>query len=152
MKNKIEVHLVGTSKGIFAKAPIKKGDTIISLTGHLVTQPTRYSLQIEEALHLDVPENDTAIIAEKYPWKFLNHSCEPNAHMDVANKILVALKDISAQTEINYNYNTTEYELAEPFECSYNGNTTLVKGYKYLSLEEKKLLAPCVVPHLRALV
>lgn len=149
MSNIIEVRTKGAYKSLFTKAPIKKGETLIELTGNLTTQATRYSLQLDNTLHLDVPATEVNKPTGQYLWIFLNHSCVPNARMDVKNRRLVALTDIGHDTEINYNYNTTEYELAEPFECICNDKKVMIRGYKYLSPEEKELLSPYVASHLR---
>lgn len=147
MNCKVEVRTKGSEKGVFAKEAIQKGEVIIAMEGVVVHTPSRYSLQLDAATHLEIPANekDPEI---KYPWKFLNHGCYPNAWMDVQQRKLIAIKNIAPGEEINFNYNTTEYALSAPFECSCAGKNVVVRGYKYLSDEEKQRLKPYVAAHL----
>ncbi len=133
MNSTIEVRRIGKSMGVFTKASIAKGDTILFLKGLLTDKPSRYSIQLNNHFHLEVPEGELTIFTDEYLWKFLNHCCDPNAMVETEEKRLIAIKDISAGEEICFNYNTTEYELAAPFECFCNHHVVLVKGYKYLS-------------------
>jgi SET domain-containing protein len=149
MNNFIEVRRVGDSMGVFATSPIASGETILLLKGLLSEKRSKYSIQVEKDLHLEVPDNTLTIFTGEYQWKFLNHSCHPNSFVDVIHKKLVALKDIAVNEEVTFNYNCTEYELASPFECVCNNKNVMVRGYKYATQEEKENIAPYVAPFLQ---
>lgn len=99
-----------------ATQPIAAGVEILHLDGRETDTPTRYSVQIGPGLHLDpfdllVPEEQV----RWRPWMFLNHHCEPNAVIE--GRSLRALRDIAAGEGVTFDYNTTEWEMAEPFAC-----------------------------------
>ena len=48
---------------------------------------------------------------------------------------LVATTDIPAGTEITFNYNANEWDMATPFKCHETGR--MVRGNKHLSGEER---------------
>jgi tyrocidine synthetase-3 len=47
----------------------------------------------------------------------VGHSCDPNCQVDLAGRVLVALKTIGAGDEVTFDYKATESHLAFPFEC-----------------------------------
>lgn len=149
MDNKIQIRKNGTQLGAFALKPFDIGDTILILTGSITSQPSKYSIQLSLDQHLEVPEGIHA--HDAYSWRFLNHNCIPNAHVDVLNKNLIAIKPIAAGEEICFNYNSTEHTLAAPFECHCNNKIRPVKGYKFTSPEEKEFLRPLLAPYLSSL-
>ena len=92
------------------------GDHILVLEGEIAESPSRFSVQIGPGRHVEVPaEVQVEQPLDIYRWRFLNHSCEPNAKFD--NRNLVAIREIKASEQITFDYNTTEYDLATPFEC-----------------------------------
>jgi hypothetical protein len=151
MQNKIEILKNGTQLGIFAVMPYEKDDTILILDGIITTCPSKYSIQLDKYQHLEVPEGTAPHDTKNYQWRFLNHNCFPNAHADVLNRKLMALKTISAGEEICFNYNSTEYLLAAPFECLCNNQSRLIKGYQFTSPQEKEVIKPLISPYLSSL-
>jgi hypothetical protein len=151
MHNKIEIRNKGLQLGVFAVIPFEKGDTLLNLDGVITTCPSKYSIQMDMSFHLEVPESTDPHNTKNYQWRFLNHSCFPNSHVDVLNKKLIALEPIAEGTEICFNYNSTEYRLAEPFECLCNNQSRLIKGYQYTSPEEKEFIKPLLAPYLSSL-
>src|SRR4051812_9157154 len=99
----------------FALEAIAAGDVVLEIGGVLVGHPDRYSVQIGERLHLKPPAelspDDDDV---RYRWRFLNHSCLPNAA--VRGTLLVAVAPIAKGEEVTFDYNTTELENAAPFE------------------------------------
>ena len=83
-----------------------------------------------------------------YPWVYLNHSCSPNCYLK--NNQLFALAAIDAQTELTFNYNTTEFEMASPFNCNCGSDNCLkkIKGYKYLTPNQRQKIAEFTAPYL----
>ncbi len=107
----------------------------------ILTQPTLHSIQIGLERHID----DIGALA------YLNHSCDPNVFIDVDCLMLRALKDIAIGDELTLFYPATEWEMAQPFQCSCGAEECLgwIGGAKYLS---PRLLARHVLsPHIARL-
>jgi hypothetical protein len=122
---------------VLAFEAISTGTQLLQLTGLVVDQPNRLSVQVDEHLHVapppTMPPNEDP---ERYLWRFLNHSCEPNAYW--TKRTLIALRDIAAWEEITFDYNCTELEIAEPFKygCgACEGN--LIRGFLHLDTREQ---------------
>jgi SET domain-containing protein len=103
----------------------------------ILKNPTYLTVQtgIEEHIHLK-PEF----------LKFINHSCDPNAFFDTQAMQLIALKDIEPGDEFNFFYPSTEWDMAQPFECLCGTDKCLKKisGAAYMSeeiLKEYRLTA-----------
>ena len=118
MKVKVKIIKEGV-RGLFAEEFIHKGNIILILNGKHVPEPTRTSIRVRD-------KN-----VEHYEGGFLNHHCNPNAKIlvidDVEEAIVVARKHIYKSEEITFDYETTEPELAAPFECNCHGR--LIEGY-----------------------
>ena len=104
--------------GVFARAPIKEGELISLWGGRIVAEHeldpempdfTRRILQIEEGFYLETPE-----ILE--PSDCFNHSCEPN--VGFSGQIgLVAMREIEAGEELNFDYAMCDGTPYDEFEC-----------------------------------
>lgn len=101
-------------KSLIAKQNIKKGDIVCFVEGETLHIPNRYSVQVGDNQHINV----------KAPAKFINHNCDGN--IALVGMAFTAIKDIAAEDEITFDYNTTEDVLDEPFKCFRCGQ--LVKG------------------------
>lgn len=68
-------------------------------------------------------------------FAFLNHSCVPNAIIDVKTMSLIALRDIEPGEEITIFYPATESELFQKFECRCNQTSCLgrIRGRRFLA-------------------
>lgn len=148
---RVEVREEAGYAGVFATAPFKEGAVIMELTGVPRTEADRYSIQVDVGTHLapsDTPEADG-----EGAWRFMNHACDPNVRVDVEARRLVARRAIGAGEELTFNYNTTEWEMAEPFDCGCGAAVCEgeVGGYARLSDAHRQRLEPDVAPHLREL-
>lgn len=134
---------------LVAFTTIGAGDTIFKIKGQYTKRPSRYSVQVGQKLHIDVvPGMSSEDILDNFFWRFMNHSCEPNVIIRECD--VIAIRRISLWEEIRFNYNTVEYDMAEPFECCCDTPSCLgtIKGYKYLSDEERHRLRPHTAQHL----
>ena len=103
-------------KGLFTTKSFINGMKVLELDGNYFPYPTRTSIQIGDQ-HL-----------EHYEGGHINHHCDPNTKVIVPNftpPFLVAIKNIELGEEITFNYETTESELSEPFQCDCHGNWIL---------------------------
>lgn len=134
---------------LLATERIAAGEVIFQIEGEETHRSSRYSIQIGEHLHIDAGEQqDLEEMLDRYHWRFLNHSCDPNTL--VRGLDVVALRAIDPWEELTFNYNTTEYEMAEPFECrcGASGCGRRIRGFKYLSAGERERLRGQLSEHL----
>ena len=87
----------------------EKGETISPFSAAEVhTEPSRYTVQVGENKHI--------ILAPEF-LQYINHSCDPNVFFNTTTMELVALKSIAPGDEFTFFYPSTEWDMAEPFEC-----------------------------------
>ncbi|HSW27972.1 MAG TPA: SET domain-containing protein-lysine N-methyltransferase [Longimicrobiales bacterium] len=129
---------------------VRAGETILVFTGRRVRRPDRHSIQVGPRTHIAAPEGipwDMAVA--DYGWRYLNHSCEPNAHLRGIE--LVALVDVPEGDEVTFDYNTTEWDMARPFDCRCRTPSCVgvVRGYRHLDESARARLHPFLASHLR---
>jgi len=147
-------HFVGVIRArgayrLIALQPLAAGATLFQLEGERRPRATRYSVQMGENLHLDVSgEHSSEEILDRYFWRFMNHSCDPTAM--IRNRDVITLRDITPWTDITFNYNSTEYDMAEPFACHCGSAQCLgdIRGFKHLLSMERERLRPLLAPYL----
>lgn len=78
----------------------------------------------------------------------MNHSCEPNSL--IRDREVIAKRNIQPWEAVTFDYNTTEWEMAEPFSCGCGSENCLqtIQGLKYLTVSQRECLGT-VAPHLR---
>ena len=125
--------------------PVARGQVILQIDGVQTHQPSRHSVQVGPGTHL-APQGDPP---EHGQWRYLNHSCAPNAWLRGLE--LIALRDIQAQEALSFDYNPTEWDMAEPFACHCGSADCLgqVSGFAHLNAAQRMRLQG-VAPHLLA--
>jgi hypothetical protein len=134
---------------IISREPVPSGRCLFKIDGELTDVPSRYSVQVGRTLHVDLPAGyGLEESMDQFYWYFMNHSCEPNAV--IRGRRLVALKSIEPYQGIRFHYNTTEYELAEPFDCRCGSNRCegQIRGFRFLPRFEQERLRPWLANHL----
>ncbi len=134
---------------VIAIQPIEAGDVILDIRGVFVEHPSMYSVQVDDNLHIELPGvKGLTHDPDSHPWRYLNHSCEPNAAFDGLK--LVAIKAIRRWEQITFDYNTTEYEMSTPFgcDCGHCGGA-IIRGFRFLSAEHRRRLYPRLAEYLR---
>ena len=138
---------VNGGRHLIASEAVAVGTMILELDGIIMDVPDRYSVQVGRNEHLRPPAH-AADGDDAYLWRYLNHSCEPNAAF--AGRRLVAVRSIRAGEEISFDYNTTEWDMSSPFRCACgNCGGREVGGYRHLSAAERARIEPHVAEHLR---
>ena len=138
--------------GVVATRSIASGEVILSAEGMIVSNPSRYSIQIGIQSHIDLPptvQRDSSIdtIAPAFFWRYLNHSCRPSAAFDGVD--LLAIQRIESGDVITFDYNTTEYFMAEPFTCGCGHcDGRMIAGFGRLSASERAALSRHAASHL----
>lgn len=142
----------GEDYRLAALRPYVAGEKLFALAGPTWPHPTRHSIQVGADAHLDAPpQQDFRALLDDYYWRFLNHSCHPTAQ--IRGREAFATRSIGTWEEINFHYATTEFQMAAPFACHCGQPNCLqtVRGYKYLTDDQRAALASWVAPHVRLL-
>ena len=125
VSGKLEIRTIKKGmKGLFSNRTFNKGEIVLLLKGNHFPFPTRTSIQVGKDKHI-----------ENYEGGHINHHCNPNANIiiipDVEPALVVSNKSIFEGEEITFDYETTESEIAEPFQCNCLGNWIRGKNYRY---------------------
>ena len=128
---------------LLAARSIAAGERLFEIQGEQRAEPNQWSVQIGPATHVVVPDEvDLESQLDRYPWRFMNHSCDPNTRID--GRGVIAVRAIAPGDEVTFNYNTTEWDMAVPFECrcgsAHCGGT--IRGYRHLPAAERARLRP----------
>jgi uncharacterized protein len=108
-----------TGLGLFATAPIDKGDFIVRYWGRRIPSKvadeldTRYLFEINSRWTID--GSNRRNIA-----RYINHSCRPNAEADITKGVIKirAIKNIKTGEEITYHYGAGYFEtFIKPAGC-----------------------------------
>jgi len=139
----VAVLVEATQRRLVAAAPIAAGSVIFTLVGRETRVATRYSIQVGPEMHLDSDDlaTDDERVRDRY-WMYLNHSCEPSAW--IRGLSVVALRDIEAGEGVTFDYNATEFAMAEPFDCHCGtaGCVGRVAGYAALDAAQRERVRP----------
>lgn len=137
-----EFHLLSTRA-------VGPGELLFLVEGTLTSVATRYSVQVGPSLHVDLPAGlGLEEVLDTFYWRFMNHSCEPN--VAVRGRDVRSLRNIEQWEEITFDYNTTEYDLAEKFDCRCGSARCLgrVGGFAHLPRASQERLRPHLARHL----
>ena len=111
-------------------------------TSERVSAPGRHTVQLDERTHARlVPE----------ALRYVNHSCAPNASFDVERLALVTLRAVAPGEELTFFYPSTEWSMAEPFECACGAPECLGRVSGAAALPEEALSRHALSPHVRRL-
>ncbi len=119
-KFKIRRSAPGMGLGLFAVAPIRKGEFVIEYTGELISNEeadkrrhTKYLFEVDDHTTIDGAARSNAA-------RYMNHFCKPNVEAEIeAGQInFYALRNIEAGEELGYDYGK-EYidEFIKPHGC-----------------------------------
>ena len=149
----------GEHRILVARQAFACGEVVLHVAGVESTTTHRYALQVSASCHVQGREPLVdARGRDRYPWRFLNHACEPN--LALRERELVARRAIAAGDELSLNYLASEYDMAEPFACACDHGCALIepgpdgarwiRGYRYLSEDQRARLDGYACPHLSA--
>ena len=139
--SQIAVVRTGGQFALIATRFISGGQHVFRIEGIRTRRPTAFSVQIGANRHIDIDRRlSLESQLDRYPWRFMNHSCDPNTMIDGQN--VVAVRPIPAGEHLTFNYNTTEYDMAEPFTCQCGSVFCggVIRGYRHLTTEERRRL------------
>jgi hypothetical protein len=117
---------------LIAAASIGEGVQVFRIEGVETTTPSFASVQVGPNLHIDMePQIDVTSQMDIYPWRFMNHSCHPNCI--IQNRAVIALRVIEPGEELTFDYDSNEYDMAEPFDCNCGSAACArtIRGWKH---------------------
>ena len=144
---KVEVKKTKKGDSLFSKCNINQGEIILEFEKNFQDTPSRYTLQIDETRYQVSNDKDAY-------ENFINHSCDANGYIDFNDLTFRAARDIKAGEELTFNYNTTEWDMEngedEAFtcRCGVSGCLKRIRGFRYLTAEQKKSFESLLSPHL----
>jgi hypothetical protein len=118
---------------------IAAGEVVFVLTGEIVGEPSKYTIQLDEHRH---------VLTHTSAWQYMNHACQLNVRIDVKRREMIALRDIVAGEELTFNYNTTEWDMASPFDCACGAPhcAGTIRGFRHLDTAHREALRPWLSP------
>lgn len=112
-----ELNLPGKGRGLFAQAPLVRGEVLAVFGGTVLHAAQLEALTSEERLAVvQIDENLFLWSVIPGPGDWINHSCQPNAGL-CGQIVLVALRDIGPGEEICYDYAMSDGSAYDQFEC-----------------------------------
>ena len=128
------------------------GSLVLRIEGQLREHPSSTTVQIDTDAHIDV-DQELGVLQQmdRYPWRFMNHACDPNTLIRLRE--IIAVRHIRPGEELTFNYNTTEYDMDQPFVCRCGSLFCegTIRGFRYLAPAQRERLLPLLAPHLAAL-
>ena len=134
---------------VLAAVPIPTGEVVFRIEGIQVAVPSRFSVQVDERWHIDLAHGASeAEVILHHPWRFMNHSCDPSVR--IVGREVQAPRAIWPGDEIPFDYDTTEMEMAEPFDCQCgsSGCRGWVGGFVHLDETSQERLRLLLAPYL----
>ena len=119
-------------KSLHASAFFDAGETICAFAAEKISEVASYlTVQTGENKHITLQPDFL---------QYINHSCSPNVFFDTTSMELVALKEVQPGDELMFFYPSTEWDMAQPFDCFCGTKQCLhrIQGAAYLSGEEAK--------------
>ena len=116
-------------QALYALRTFKSGDIISPFSAdETFSTPNYLTVQLAKHHHIS--------LLPKF-LQYINHSCDPNIFFDTTKMVLQALKPIKVGDEFTFFYPSTEWDMAQAFECRCGGDNCLYKiqGAKYIAPE-----------------
>jgi hypothetical protein len=120
-------HINNNQKAFFAQRKYKPGQVVADFSaGEILSHPTYLTVQVDTDKH---------IMLQPEHLQYINHSCDPNVFFDTYTMRVVALKRISEGDEMTFFYPSTEWDMAQPFQCHCGCSNCLgeIKGAAHIN-------------------
>lgn len=133
-------------------ARVPAGTRLFWIEGRESSRASRYSVQIARDLHVEAdPSLPLEEILDRHSWRYMNHSCEPNTV--VRGREFIALREIERGEAVTFNYNSSEYDIAEPFACGCGSPRCegTIRGFRHLTPRQRAEIRPLLAAHLLAM-
>lgn len=125
----VRQNLDNNQKAFFARRMYEPGQVVTAFSaGAILSEPTYLTVQVDIDKH---------IMLQPEHLQYINHSCDPNVFFDTYTMQVVALKPISEGDEMTFFYPSTEWDMAQPFQCHCGCSNCLgeIKGAAHIKPE-----------------
>ena len=131
-------------KGIIAGEDIRKGEFIVALSGRLVQRTYRKKSDYRNEQTF-IPVAQHWWIDPGYPFRYLNHSCDPNAGFKTPHRFY-AMRDIKKGEELTADYSTIEYVDFWEMKCHCGAQNCrkIVRSVQFLPKRKYKQYLPYI--------
>jgi hypothetical protein len=119
-------------KSLHSSQTFKRGELIaIFSAASTLAEPTYLTVQIDIDKHITL---------EPSYLQYVNHSCNPNVFFNTTTFQFLALKNIEVDEELTFFYPSTEWDMAQSFQCNCGNENCLhsIQGAKYISADVLK--------------
>lgn len=100
---------VSGHQSLHATQRLLKGQVLTSFShSQILDTPSRFTLQVSAHQH---------ILLSPPELLYTNHSCTPNLYFDTQSMEVVLLEDVEQGEELCFFYPSTEWSMAEAFQC-----------------------------------
>jgi hypothetical protein len=113
-QEKVFIRHGALGRGIYARIPIRAGESILTFDGPVLSHEQVLSLGEAQAYTIQIGPDE--YVDTTQPGRYTNHSCEPNAGI-VGDRLLIALRHIAPGEEVQFDYSTTMSEDHWTMEC-----------------------------------
>ncbi len=123
----VRQNIINDQKGFFAQQTYQPGDIVTSFSAReIVTEPNYLTVQVGIGQH---------ILLHPEHLQYINHSCDPNIFFDTYAMHILALRPIAEGDEMTFFYPSTEWDMAQPFNCHCGTARCLgkIQGAAYIS-------------------
>jgi hypothetical protein len=104
--------------GLFARRLIREGETIVAFGGTVIDRGGLLGLPRSAIRHTLQIDGELFLVSDRPgPADYVNHSCQPNAGL-CGQVVLVAMRTISREEEITYDYAMSDACAYDEFPCS----------------------------------
>ena len=141
--------------GVFASRDFKKGELILRIEGKIAETEnnpnlTGFSKEIQDhCFPFEKREKKRKYVLPKAPWKYLNHSCDPNA--GIKNNVeIVAMKQINKGEEITFDYAMNNIDnWKTKCSCGSKNCRKIISTFDALDTKTKKKYLPYVIDSIK---
>lgn len=126
---RVEEDATTGQRSLHAEKTFISGEVISSFTAkEEMTSPTYLTVQKDEGLHITLSPSFL---------QYVNHSCSPSAFFNTTTMEFIALKNVGEGEELTFFYPSTEWEMAQAFDCRCGSQNCLgtIQGAAFLSAE-----------------
>lgn len=96
-------------KSLHASSFFDEGDVICAFEAKAILDTASY-------LTVQTGENRHILLHPEF-LQYINHSCRPNVFFDTSSMQLIAISAIQPGDELLFFYPSTEWDMAQPFDC-----------------------------------
>ncbi len=97
-------------KSLHATANFIPSDIISNFQAkEILTEPNYLTVQLNDQEHI--------LLTPEF-LQYINHSCAPNVFFNTTKKVVTCLKKISVGEEMTFFYPSTEWSMAQEFDCN----------------------------------